>query len=209
MTDDQIQSVKDDIAFMRALAAEGQRTPLLGGAILVAAGLIFGAASLAYWAMLEEHLVVDPEWGSFFIWMGALALFLIVLTVLNIRIGKQPGARSPANRASGAAWMGVGMAIFAMGLSYGVAGWQLRSDDVMATFPSVIFALYGAGWAVAAAMTGKRWLWWVAFGSWAMAPVLAWFSAISIQYILYAVALFLLMSLPGYVLTRGEPSDTV
>ena len=209
MTDEQMQSVRDDIAFMRALAAEGQRTPLLGGAILVAAGLIFGVASLAYWAMIEGHLRLDHDWGSFFIWMGALGVFLVVLIILNLRIGSKPGARSPANRASGAAWMGVGLSIFAMGLSYAAAGWQLRSEEVMATFPSVIFALYGAGWAVAAAMTGKRWLWWVAFGSWAMAPVLAWFSAISIQYILYAVALFLLMSLPGYVLTRGEPSDTV
>ena len=48
MTDDQMQNVKDDIAFMRALAAEGQRTPLLGGAIMAAAGVIFAIASLAY-----------------------------------------------------------------------------------------------------------------------------------------------------------------
>ena len=48
MTDDQMQNVKDDIAFMRALAAEGQRTPMLGGAIMAAAGVIFAIASLAF-----------------------------------------------------------------------------------------------------------------------------------------------------------------
>ena len=209
MTDEQMQNVRDDIAFMRALAAEGQRTPLLGGAILVAAGVIFGLASLAYWAMLEGVLRLDENWGSMIIWMGALAVFLVALTILNMRVGRKPGARSPANRASGTAWMAVGFSIFAMGVSYAVAAVQLRSEEVMATFPSVIFALYGAGWAVAAAMTGKRWLWAIAFGSWLMAPILAWLSGLTLQFILYAAALFLLMAAPGFALMREEPSDIV
>ena len=209
MTDDQMQSVKDDIAFMRALAAEGQRTPLLGGKILAAAGLIFAAAALAYWAMMVELIDLHHGWGSLGIWMGALAVFLIVLAILNRGIRNKPGTGSPTNRASGTAWMAVGMSIFAMGLSYAATGWKLQSELVMATFPSVIFALYGAGWAVAAAMTGKRWLWWVAIGSWAMAPVLGWFADGPEQYLAYAAALLLLTFLPGVVLTRQEPSDLV
>ena len=39
---DQNQAIRDDIAFMRALAEEGRQTPLLGGSVLVAVGLIFG-----------------------------------------------------------------------------------------------------------------------------------------------------------------------
>ena len=209
MTDDQMQNVKDDIAFVRALAAEGQRTPMLGGAIMAAAGVIFAIASLAYWAMTEGILVLDPNWGSFIIWMGALAVFLVVLTVINLRIGRKPGASSPTNKATGAAWSGVGFSIFAMGVSYGLAGTRLQSADVMVTFPSVIFALYGAGWAVASAMTGKKWLWYVALGSWGVAPVLGWFAGDSTQYLIYAAALLLLMSLPGAVLLRQEPSDIV
>lgn len=209
MTDDQMQSVKDDIAFMRALAAEGQRTPLLGGAIMAAAGVIFGVASLLYWAMTTGLLDLPHDWGSFGIWMGALAIFLITLTVVSRRIGGKPGAGSPANKASGAAWSAVGFAIFAMGVSYAVAGTRLQSEEVMVTFPSVIFALYGAGWAVASAMTGKKWLWWVALGSWAVAPVLAWLAGQPEQYLAYAAALVLLMSVPGVVLMRQEPSDIV
>jgi hypothetical protein len=209
MTDDQMQNVKDDIAFMRALAAEGQRTPLLGGAILVAAGLIFAAASLAYWGLLTGLLQLPHGWGSFGIWMGALAVFFVVLTLVNRRIGGKPGANSPTNKASGAAWSAIGFAIFALGLSYAAAGFRLQSEDIMSTFPSVIFALYGAGWAVASAMTGKQWLWWVALGSWAMAPLLGWFATTPEQYLIYAAALLLLMALPGAVLLRQEPSDIV
>ena len=101
-----MQNVKDDIAFMRALAAEGQRTPMLGGAIMAAAGVIFAIASLAYWALTEGMLVLDPNWGSFIIWMGALAVFLVVLTVINLRIGRKPGASSPTNKAK--SWFTVG-----------------------------------------------------------------------------------------------------
>lgn len=209
MTDDQMQSVKDDIAFMRALAAEGQRTPLLGGRILAAAGLIFAAASLLYWALITGLLDLPRGWGSFGIWMGALAVFLLALSLLSRSIAQKPGAGSPTNRASGSAWMAIGMSIFAMGVSYAAAGWKLQSEEVMATFPSVIFALYGAGWAVAASMTGKSWLWFVAIGSWAMSPVLGWFAGSSEQYLAYAAALILLTFVPGVVLTRQEPSDIV
>lgn len=209
MTDDQMQNVKDDIAFMRALAAEGQRTPMLGGAIMAAAGVIFALASLACWAFTEGILRLDQTWGSMIIWMGALGVFLITLTVVSLRIGRKPGASSPTNKATGAAWMGVGISIFAMGVSYGMAGVRLQSEEVIMTFPSVIFALYGAGWAVASAMTGKKWLWYVALGSWAVAPVLAFFAGDSTQYLIYAAALLLLMSLPGAVLLRQEPSDIV
>ena len=37
MTDDQMKSVHDDIAYMRSLAQEGRNTPLLCGSVLVAA----------------------------------------------------------------------------------------------------------------------------------------------------------------------------
>lgn len=209
MTDDQIQSVKDDIAFMRALAAEGQKTPMLGGAIMVAAGLIFGLASIAHWALVVGILRLDPAWGEAAVWLPAGVLFAIALTVVIRRTERKPGARSPTNTATGAAWMGVGIAIFVMFLSYAAAAWQLRSEAVLATFPSVIFALYGAGWAVASAMTGKRWLWFVALGSWAMAPLLGWLSGQSWMYLVYGGALILLMSVPGLVLMRAEPSETV
>uniref|UniRef100_A0A0N4Z1H6 Peptidoglycan glycosyltransferase n=1 Tax=Parastrongyloides trichosuri TaxID=131310 RepID=A0A0N4Z1H6_PARTI len=47
MTRDQVQSVHDDIAYMKALAQEGRHAPLLGGRILIIAGLVFGVAALA------------------------------------------------------------------------------------------------------------------------------------------------------------------
>ena len=53
MTDDQIKSLRDDITYMKALADEGSRGPLLGGAILVAARISPDEDWAAYTGALE------------------------------------------------------------------------------------------------------------------------------------------------------------
>ena len=65
-----LQSVKDDIAFMRALATEGRSAPLLGGAIMIAAGLIFAAASLTHYAVAVTGAHVTL-WIYPIIWFAA------------------------------------------------------------------------------------------------------------------------------------------
>jgi len=103
MTDEKIQTLKDDIAFMKALAQEGGSAPLLGGSILVAAGLIFGAASVVHWAVVTGVLAVSP-WAFPIIWFAALGLFLVALVILNRRSRDRPGR---TRRATGPrAWPG-------------------------------------------------------------------------------------------------------
>lgn len=208
MTDDKIQTLKDDIAFMRALAQEGSSAPLLGGSILVAAGLIFGAASVVHWTVITGILAVSP-WAFPIIWFGAMALFMVSLAVLNRRMRGRSGASSPGNRASGVAWASVGWSILAIGLSLMIIAIRVRSEIPMLVFPSLILGLYGMGWSVAAAMSKKRWLWMTAIGSYAGALLMAWFSIEPAVYLVYGAALLLLASLPGYLLMRQELSDTI
>jgi hypothetical protein len=208
MTDEKIQSLKDDIAFMRALAQEGSSAPLLGGSILVAAGLIFGGASVIHWTVITGLLAVS-NWAFPIIWFGALALFMIIVTVLGRRMRGKPGAASPGNRASGTAWASVGWTIFAISLSLMIIGVRAQSEIPMLVFPSLILGLYGMGWSVAAAMSRKGWLWVTAIGSYAAALVVAWFSIDPAVYLVYGAALLLLATLPGFILMRQEPSDTI
>jgi hypothetical protein len=163
MTRDQIQSVHDDIAYMKALAQEGSRAPLLGGAILIAAGLTFGVASLIHYGV-ESGVVDLPPVAYPVIWVGALLVFFATLMVQNARIRRKPGAQSAGNRASGAGWMGVGLGIFVMSLSIAVVSWKVQSEIPTLIFPSLIFALYGSGWAVSATMSGQAWQWRFAVG---------------------------------------------
>src|SRR5262245_60981205 len=142
MTDDQMQTIRDDIAFMKGLAQEGARAPLLGGAILANAGAIFAGASVAHWSIASGTLDVPPV-AYAAVWGAAMVAFLVALLVLQRRMCAQPGRMAPANRASGAVWSACGFAIFTLGLSLVVASWRLESQVVGLMFPSIILALYG------------------------------------------------------------------
>jgi len=206
MTDDQTQSLRDDIRYMKTLADAGANGPLLGGAVLVAAGLIFGAASIAEW-MMAAGIVNLPEVGHLYLWGTAGVLFALALIVLIRRQRSLPGAMSQSNRAFANAWMGVGLAIFALSMAITILIYKTGSGLPALIFPSVIFALYGAGWAVSAAMSGQKWLWAPAFGGWIAAPVVALFAGAAELWLVYAAGIVFLALVPGVILMRGEPAS--
>lgn len=208
MTDDQLQGVKDDIAYMRSMAQEGRKTPLLGGSILILAGGVFGLASLAHY-LIVSGVVAASDTAFAVIWLGAMAVFTVGLIALNLRIGRKPGYFSPVNKASGAAWMGVGLTIFFMFLSLAVMAWRTQDAAVMNIFPSLIFALYGAGWAVSGRMSGVRWMGWLAIGCWLAAPLIAFLTGQPEQYLAYAAGLFLFAAVPGVLMVRQEPAEVI
>jgi hypothetical protein len=208
MTKEQLQSVRDDIAFMRALAEEGSQVPMLGGGITAAAGLIFGLASVVHWLIQSEILRVN-EWFFMGTWVGAGVLFGIVCTLLIRRTRAQAGANSVVNKATGSAWSAVGFAIFTTFLGMLAIFYATKNDGVFYIFPVMILALYGAAWTVAADLTGKGWLRVVALASFAGAVVMGLLTNHPMQMLAYAAALILLAFVPGVILMRQEPSETI
>lgn len=208
MTRDQVQSVHDDIAYMKALAQEGRRAPLLGGRILISAGLIFGLASIVAYGIDSGVLAVPPV-AYAILWGGAMLAFFAVLMVQIRRSDCKPGAQSAGNRAAGAAWMGVGLGIFVMSLSMGVIGWKVQSEVPSLIFPSLIFALYGSGWAVSATMSDQKWQWKLAIACWIAAPLIAFLTGSPLMWLAYAAGLFAFALLPGVLLVRQEPSEVI
>lgn len=208
MTDETMQNLKDDIAFMRALAQEGSSVPLLFGGIMVAAGLIFGAGAIGHWLIASGILRVS-SWFFMVNWLAAAAVFGVILMLLLRRARGRPGFSSGVNKATGAAWAGVGLAIFVMWMGMTAIGLVTGDWTVMNVFPVLIFALYGAAWFVAAEMSGKGWIRLVAFGSFAAAVGMGALTGQALQMIGYAGCLMLLAVLPGLILMRQEPSDTV
>ena len=208
MTEEKIQSLKDDIAFMRALAQEGTSAPLLGGSILVAAGGTFAVAGLVHWS-IQTGLVSLPKSNLGLVWLAALVVFLGLLVLLRRGGGGRPGAQSPGNRASSAAWSSMGWSIFVIGLAIAILSERTHSYIPTLIFPPLILSLYGMGWSVAAAMARKRWIWMTAIGSYVAALVVAWLAIDPVVYLVYSAALLLLMALPGYILMRQEPTDII
>lgn len=199
---DQNQSLREDIAFLRGLAEAGQARPMAGASILVAAGVIFGVASLIVW-VLNAVRGVTANWLYSAVWGAA---FVGYMAFLFLRIRAMPRERSTLQAATGVAWSGLGWAIFFVGASLGVMSWRLQVPNLLFAFPSIIIALYGAGWFIAAALLRKRWLHAVSAGSFAASVVNAWYAGDAAIWLVYSASLFVLMAAPGLVLMREAPA---
>lgn len=206
---DQTHSLRDDIAFMRALAEEGRQSPLLGGSVLAAAGLIFGTAN-GLGLLLQATHARPPAWMSAALPLGALALFMGALALIRRRIAGRPGAGSPANRATAAAWRGIGWAILVLVSGLLLAAWRLGDWRLVMCLPILVFALYGAGFHIAARMSRQAWL---SLVSWASYGASLGGAALVDRPLaanaLFTAGLFLLVALPGVALMRQAPSDIV
>lgn len=208
MTEDKIQTLKDDIAFMRALAQEGSSTPLLFGGVLVAAGIIFGAGAVGHWLIGSGMFDVSP-WAYLINWSIAGALFTgVAMTVLN-RAKTRPGYSAGVNKATGVAWSGAGFSMFTLFLGLTTIGFVTGDWAVMSAFPVVIFAIYGACWFIAGTLSNAGWLKFVAFASYAGAVVMGALTGNPYQMLGYAAGLVLLAVVPGLILMRQEPTDIV
>ena len=208
MTDDQMQTVRDDIAYLKALADEGRQAPLLGGAILLSAGLIFGAASVVHWAVAAGVLDLSPT-AFAIVWGVAAVAFLLALFVLSAQIKTRPGANSTGNRGMSASWGGMGIASFFLFVGFAIIATRYGGEILGVLIPPVIIALYGAGWWAAGELSNKRWLTVVAWCAFIASPVMAWLGDRPEQYLAYAAALVLLAGLPGLILMRGEPAEVI
>lgn len=196
MTDN--DAIRDDIAFMRALAEEGRVGPLVGGSILLVSGLSFGTASLAVWANLTWKFVRD-DWAIPGIWIASMAVFMPYLFASK-EFRRRLGGTS---KAIGMAWSGAGWAIFFVGLSLVVMAVHGKDPYVASAFMPFILAIYGSAWFVAAALSATRWLYAVAFASFGMALVVAWFASQGAAlYLVYALSLYILAAVPGGILAR-------
>jgi hypothetical protein len=206
----QIDVLKDDIAFMRALALEGRRAPLLGGACLLAAGLIFSAATLVSWAMTAKLIILPDVW-YLGVWGVATIAFYGVFAALMLawRRTAKPGAMTIGNRAFRWAWSAGGWAMTTISVGSILMAWRLHTWLVFAAFPTIILAIYGAAWLISALFSDRWWVRWVAAGCFIAAVALALMPNYQFESLAFAAALLLLMAAPGVALMREEPSDIV
>jgi hypothetical protein len=208
MTHD-VQAIRDDLAFMRALAQEGRRAPLLIGHNMLVGGVALGTTCLVCWA-IAVRLVAVSRWWEAGIWLFVTPAYMVYCYIRRTQWrNAQPGATAITNRAVHAAWRGIGYAVLVLAGAAGIAAYQMKTMAPFALFPSIIMALYGLGWMVAATMSETKWLRTVSIASFITAIPIALVADTKAGYFMVAAALYLLMALPGWLLTRAEPSDVV
>ena len=197
-----IQGIRDDLAYMRGLADDGRQPSRRGGVILATGGFTFAAASVAAWGCLSGRLPGGAQsvWAP---WTAATLVFYAVLFVQQRALKREGRCATPApSGLSGLAWAAVGGAMFSLILAAAAASWAMRSERVWALIPSVFTALYGAGWTVAAAASGRDWMRNLALASFAGAVAIAFTANSTAVWLAYAAALALLGGAPGLVLAR-------
>jgi hypothetical protein len=195
MTDQ--NTVRDDIAFMRALAEEGRGGPLIGGAIMAAGGLLFGTASLILWAGLSSGLGLGSRIQL--VWPVSGLIFFVLLFWL---LRGAPRPMSAAARGVGVGWSAARWAMFTLVISLMVMGVRLDDSRMAGAIAPAILSLYGCSWFIAAGAARRRWLYAVTVGAFVMAVVTAWFAMQAIDYLIYGVSLYVLVAAPGFVLMR-------
>jgi len=203
MTRDEVLA---DLAYARAVAEEGRKTPLLGGAYLLFWGLLNATAFALQYALLEGLLpVMDGMsfallWGSYGIVAG------LGMTLLRMRTRSKPGRASIGTRAEHALWSGAAIAVLAVVI--GSIARMVSAGDV--TAPNAIlaaaFALYGAALFGTASLSEQTWL--RGFGWLAVAVALntAMFAHFNWVYVIAAIGSLLALCVPGLILLKREPA---
>lgn len=196
------QSIRDDAAFLRALAQGGAEGSAKDGAILLAVGLIFGLVSVQYWVLESGLLFSTPRALLPWLWLDGVVPFLIVLALISRRFrGRAPGA---ASRAVSAAWSGVGAAHIIAAVALAMGGLRLGLPLLASwAFPVVLFTMYGAAWSVAFATRRRLTFALNAAGSYLVALLCGVVMGRAEEWLVLAGGLFLLVAAPGAIMLRA------
>lgn len=208
MTDD----IRDDLAYVKALAEEGRDTPLVGGVHYVTWGAVISAAAFLSW--LNAIGVIALGVLQMPMWIGAFAIGWGLSLFLGPRQSAKPGAATRGNRTASAVWFAIGVFItsFWAGLmvvhdnftDYGVPAYFLFN----LMFP-IAFGLYAIAFYATAAAANVGWLKGFALLALGFSMVSLLFMITPYQPLIAAIGTVLCAVVPGVILMRGEPSEIV
>jgi hypothetical protein len=198
-------TLKDDIAYMRGLAEDGRKGPVLGASILFSCGLIYSVAALASWLIHSGRVAIDlPIPGAEWWVAGAIQIPTVIL--MSRRLGGRAGQSNASSRLFGVVWSSMGFAIFAFAVAIALIHWRFHQPMVWMAMPAIVMALYGAGWSMNAIIVRRAWMHVVAGISYLAAVLTAFMIDLpnSLGLLAYAGVIFAIICVPGLILMR-EP----
>lgn len=206
-------ALKDDVGFLKRLAAQGRGEPAPLAWLLALFGLIYGfnfllTAGLIAVVRAEEMSVSEFNAIKLPISYAGHAIFVLALIAACIQMWLTRDRRPKVNAVAGAAWaaafVGLIVSIACMVLldTHGLRIFHFR--NFLLTFgalPSIALVLYGIAWWVAGAATRRWWAFGVALASFVCA--IAWAASIqtyAMMNIIPGVTLLALAFVPGLLL---------
>lgn len=199
-----MQSARDDLAYMRALVSESGQFQALAGELFVWAGVVYGLQCIGHWLNIIGLLPLPPL-GVLALSVGPTAIFVLVLCVVLWRARKTPMSNTGvATRALNAVFQGAGLANLVMALVFAYGAATAHNMTIWFYHPIVVCMFQGVAWYVAWTIRRRAWIGLVSLG---------WFVTTITCGILVdkpgafvlsiGVALILLMAIPGYAMMRS------
>jgi hypothetical protein len=202
-------TLSSDLAYVRDLAEAGQNAPLLGGRFLVMWG---GLVSLAY---AGHFLVATGAFGlaPSALWMIWVAMGLvggIGQFVLGSAMRDKPGGASTGNRVQSVLWSTAGIFLFVYFVGL-MARVFFTGEGVEGFYWSVpmVLGLYGIGQFVTGAMTGSSALKFAGIAAFAGVLAATFLTGTEYIWLVGAASAFTAVFIPGLLMMRAEPSETV
>ncbi len=201
---DQMQSIRDDLAFMKSVAADEGSLPWAVGACFLAAGLIYGPPLIAVWAQGRGLIAMPGQWMG---WVGILSTIVFVpVQIALVALGPKPKPGASMGRAFVPAWSGVGLVTVVMLAVIFIAGARLHVREIWQVWTSICFALWGAAWWVVAMLRPRRGWLLVALGSLATAVANALLVGTPDELLGCAVGILLWLGAPGLMIMLHAPA---
>ena len=198
----EIESARDDLAYMRALVGGTERMQKTIGEAFFWAGLLYGGQCLLHW--LQTLGVIASEGPvALAIVIVPTVIFIGILVIVTMKDAKAPPG-GPAARALGAVFQGAGLANLAMAFVFGYGSAVFEAPGLWLYHPVVVCMFQGVAWFVAFNVLRRNWLGFVAVGWFATTIALGVLMTNTGAFVLVlAIALFVLMTIPGWLIWRG------
>ena len=209
MPEESARNIAGDIEYMRALAEGGVRAPLLGGRFSLMWGVLVTLAALIEWLILSNRI----SWGADKI--GLLWLVIgIIGGVLSFILGRslrgKPGFGSVGNRTSQAVWRAGGIAIFVyvMSIVAGAVSGKANAGDFDTIMP-MAFCIYGTAYFTTGSLSGNGAMKIIAMLAFAGSLMTGALMHQPVAYLVASIFVVLTAVIPGLMLMRAEPAQTV
>jgi len=201
MTSD-IESARGDLAYMRSLVGGTERMQATIGEAFFWAGLLYGVQCLLHWCQ-ALRILPDEGLAALAIVVVPTVLFVGVLTIIIIKDRNAPPG-GPAARALGSVFQGAGIANLVMAFVFAYGAQVYNSPGLWLYHPVVVCMFQGVAWYVASNVLRRGWLGLVA-GGWFVTTIAlgVLMSNIGAFVLVLAIALLVLMTIPGWIIWRG------
>jgi hypothetical protein len=202
-------TLADELNYIRDLAEAGQNAPLLGGRFLAMWG---GLVALAY---AGHFLAATGAFGLgglayLFVWGGFAVLGSAGQFLLQRGAKEKPGQSSAANRVQGVLWTTAGFFMFAYFASL-IVRMTVTGTGVEGFYWSVpmVLGLYGIGQFVTGVISGQKALKFAGLAAFAGVIAAVFMTGTEYIWLVGSASAFVAVCLPGLMMMRAEPSETV